>query len=69
MVDGKIDFDDRPEKTEHKVTQLRIGVPFISSLPTHVDIKVEPEFFRSSTAPRFNSPAILVPFKDSRARN
>ncbi len=45
IVDGKIDFDDRPEKTKHNVTQLRIGVPFISSLPTHVDIKVKPEFF------------------------
>ena len=44
IIDGKIDFDDRPEKTKHAVEQLKIGVPFLSSLPSYVNIKVKPEF-------------------------
>lgn len=39
---GRIDFEDRPEKTTHKVTDLKLGIPFISSLPSQVAIFVEP---------------------------
>ena len=31
VLDGKIDFDDRPEQTKHAITSIKIGVPFISS--------------------------------------
>jgi uncharacterized protein involved in outer membrane biogenesis len=44
VLDGKIDFDDRPEQTKHTISAIRIGVPFISSLPSQVDIKVQPSF-------------------------
>ena len=44
IIDGRIDFDDRPEHKVHKVTELNIGIPFLSSLPTQADIKVEPTF-------------------------
>ena len=44
VVDGKIDFDDRPEKTKHTISSIRVGVPFISSLPSQIDIKVHPSF-------------------------
>lgn len=39
---GRIDFDDRPEKTIHRVTDLKLGIPFVSSLPSQVEIFVEP---------------------------
>lgn len=39
---GHIEFDDRPAKTVHKVTDLKIGVPFISSLHSKIDVFVEP---------------------------
>lgn len=39
---GRIDFEDRPEKTTHKVTDLKLGIPFVSSLPSQVAIFVEP---------------------------
>lgn len=39
---GSIDFEDRPEKTTHKVADLKLGIPFISSLPSQVAIFVEP---------------------------
>jgi hypothetical protein len=44
VINGSIDFDDRPEHKVHKVTDLNIGIPFLSSLPTQADIKVEPTF-------------------------
>jgi uncharacterized protein involved in outer membrane biogenesis len=66
IIDGKLDFDDRPEKTRHTVTQLKIGVPFISSLPSHVDITVKPEFSAVINGAPFHLAGDTVPFKDSR---
>ncbi len=39
---GRIEFDDRPAQSVHKVDDLKIGVPFVSSLPSQVDVFVEP---------------------------
>ncbi len=44
IVDGRIDFDDRPERQRHEVTALELGIPFLSSLPTQTEIKVAPTF-------------------------
>jgi uncharacterized protein involved in outer membrane biogenesis len=44
IVDGSIDFDDQPEHRQHKLTDLNVGIPFLSSLPTQSKIKVEPSF-------------------------
>ena len=35
IIDGKIDFDDRPEQTKHSITAIRLGVPFVSSLQSY----------------------------------
>lgn len=42
LESGRIDFDDRPAKAVHAVTDIALGIPFISSLPSQVDIFVEP---------------------------
>ncbi|HET9917935.1 MAG TPA: DUF748 domain-containing protein, partial [Candidatus Binatia bacterium] len=70
IIDGKIDFDDQPEQTKHTITALKIGVPFISSLPSDVEIKVKPEF----AAVINGSPFKLVgdsttPFRDTLESN
>ena len=44
VVDGRFEFDDRPERQRHAVTQLKLGIPFISSLPSQTAIHVEPSF-------------------------
>ena len=44
VVDGRIEFDDRPEHRQHHVTELTLGIPFVSSLPTQTEIEVEPVF-------------------------
>jgi uncharacterized protein involved in outer membrane biogenesis len=44
VVDGRIEFDDRPEHRQHQVTELKLGIPFVSSLPAQTEIEVEPVF-------------------------
>jgi len=65
IVDGKIDFDDRPEQTKHTVSQIKIGVPFISSLPSQIEIKVQPEFSALINGAPFHLAGNTTPFKDS----
>ncbi|MGE5220428.1 MAG: DUF748 domain-containing protein [Chloroflexota bacterium] len=66
LIDGKIDFDDRPEQTKHVIDHIKIGVPFISSLPSYVDIKVKPEFSAVVNGAPFHLDGDTRPFKDSR---
>ncbi|RJG02412.1 DUF748 domain-containing protein [Noviherbaspirillum sedimenti] len=42
LVDGRIAFEDKPTGTSHAVEALNIGLPFISSLHSQVDVFVEP---------------------------
>ncbi|HEY7218538.1 MAG TPA: DUF748 domain-containing protein [Candidatus Binatia bacterium] len=66
VVGGKIDFDDRPEHTKHVIDQINIGVPFVSSLPSYVDIKVKPAFSAVINGAPFHLGGDTTPFKDSR---
>jgi uncharacterized protein involved in outer membrane biogenesis len=65
IVDGKIDFDDRPEQTKHSITDIRIGVPFISSLPSDTDIFVKPAFAAVINGTPLDVKGETKPFKDS----
>jgi hypothetical protein len=65
IIDGRISFDDRPEHRQHEVTQLTLGIPFLSSLPTQTEIRVEPTF-----SARVNGQPVAIrgetrPFKDT----
>lgn len=42
LSDGRIDVLDRVSGTEHHVQALRIGVPFVSNLPSKLAVDVEP---------------------------
>ncbi|HEV8342253.1 MAG TPA: DUF748 domain-containing protein [Candidatus Binatia bacterium] len=66
LVDGRIDFDDRPEGVKHAVTSVRIGVPFISSIPYYTDVKVEPAFSALVNGAPVEIGGDTKPFKDSR---
>lgn len=39
---SRVDFTDRLLGGKHEIAHLAIGVPFISNLPTHVEVKVLP---------------------------
>ncbi|HET7452792.1 MAG TPA: DUF748 domain-containing protein [Thermoanaerobaculia bacterium] len=39
---GSVDFDDRPMRTKHTLRGVKIGIPFLSSIPSEVKITTEP---------------------------
>ena len=39
---GQVVFDDRPRAAVHRVTNLKVAIPYISSLPSQVEVFVEP---------------------------
>jgi hypothetical protein len=39
---SRVEFSDRMLGSKHEIADLAIGVPFISNLPTHVEVKVQP---------------------------
>lgn len=44
LVGGKIVFDDQPKARVHTVSDINLGLPFVSSLPYQAEIEVEPSF-------------------------
>ncbi|WP_426163008.1 DUF748 domain-containing protein [Pseudoduganella sp. R-34] len=44
LEEGSLSFDDKPAGVTHKVQDLKLGLPFVSSLPADVTIFVEPLF-------------------------
>jgi hypothetical protein len=66
LTDGAIEFDDRPNKALQVVSDLQVGIPFISSLPSQIDITVQPHL----TAKVGGTPIELLgetkPLKDTR---
>jgi uncharacterized protein involved in outer membrane biogenesis len=67
IVDGKVEFDDRPEKTKHTISSLHIGIPFISSLPSYTKIKVRPRFSAIVNGAPIDIGGEAEPFTASRA--
>jgi uncharacterized protein involved in outer membrane biogenesis len=66
VLDGRIDFDDRPEQTKHTVDAINIGVPFISSIPSDVNIYVRPQFHALVNDAPLEIEGESKPFRDSR---
>jgi len=42
LTDGLVRYTDRVLAQEHRIDQLRIGIPFVSSLPSHTQVHVQP---------------------------
>jgi uncharacterized protein involved in outer membrane biogenesis len=42
LTGGRVEFEDKPRQQTHVIDQLTVGVPFISSLPSQVEVFVEP---------------------------
>jgi hypothetical protein len=44
LTEGHIDFDDRPKQARHTVKDVTLAIPFISNMPSDVDVYVKPTF-------------------------
>lgn len=65
LIDGEVNFDDRALGSTHRISDLDVGVPFVSTLPVFVDTFVEPGLrVRIDGAP-FAVVGRTKPFKDS----
>jgi uncharacterized protein involved in outer membrane biogenesis len=65
VSDGRVEFDDRPQKAQHAVTDLQIGLPFVSSMPAQVDIEVQPRLSLKVNGAPFEITGETKPFKDT----
>jgi uncharacterized protein involved in outer membrane biogenesis len=65
LRDGRIDFDDQPQKAKHAVTDLQIGLPFVSSLPRQVDIVVAPRLSANVNGTPIEIIGEAKPFKET----
>jgi uncharacterized protein involved in outer membrane biogenesis len=65
VSDGRIEFDDRPQKSRHEVTDLQIGLPFVSSLPAQIEIEVQPRLSLKVDGSPFEIAGETKPFKDT----
>ncbi|HXY54441.1 MAG TPA: DUF748 domain-containing protein [Nitrospirota bacterium] len=44
IIDGSIEFDDRPVGTKHAIAKINLTIPFISDRPSYIESFVEPSF-------------------------
>ena len=63
---GRIDFDDRPKKTKHEVRDVTIGIPFLSNIPSKVEITTQPVFEAKVNGAPFALYGKTKPFSASR---
>jgi hypothetical protein len=66
IVDGLVTFDDRPAGATHAVSEIHVGIPFMSSLPYATDINVEPAFSAKVDGSPIALKGETKPFKDTR---
>jgi uncharacterized protein involved in outer membrane biogenesis len=65
LINGSIDFWDGPKQTKHTVRDLNIGVPFISSIPSQIDIFVQPTFSAKINETAYRLQGNTKPFRDT----
>ncbi len=65
VVDGRFDVDDRLEGAKHSLADIQLGIPFLSSLPVHQNVHVEPKFAARLNDTPIEALARAKPFKDT----
>jgi len=66
IAQGRVEFHDQQAGSEHVVSDLRVGVPFISSLPADVEIHVEPMLSAMVNDTPLHLQGRALPFADAR---
>ncbi|MGE5345972.1 MAG: DUF748 domain-containing protein, partial [Acidithiobacillales bacterium] len=63
---GSVDFDDQPKQTKHAVRDVRIGIPFLSNIPSKVKITTKPVFEAKVNGAPFEVHGTSKPFSETR---
>ncbi len=65
IVDGGADFQDEAVQKTHTVRELRVGIPFISNIPSQVETFVQPGLAVLVNGTRYALEGKTKPFADS----
>ncbi len=65
VTDGSVDFEDLPKGKAHSITDMTAEIPFISSIPSEVEIFVKPFFSAIVNGTPFEFRGESKPFADS----
>ncbi len=65
IENGSIDFSDGPKKTKHTIRELNIGIPFLSNIPSNIDIFVQPILSAKINETPYRLEGSTKPFADS----
>ena len=63
--DGAVEFDDRVTGGRHAVSEVRIGIPFLSNLPVDAEITVQPALAGRIDGTPFDLTGETRPFHES----
>lgn len=66
LTGGAVDFTDTSAQTQHALRDVRVAVPFISTLPSQRNITVEPQLAFTLDGSRFDSRVASAPFADQK---
>ncbi|HUJ80057.1 MAG TPA: DUF748 domain-containing protein [Nitrospiria bacterium] len=65
ILNGSLDFEDRPKHAQHSIHNLRVAIPFLSNLPSVVEIFVQPAFQAEVNGTPVSLTGKSKPFSDS----
>ena len=66
IENGSIDLSDEPEKIKHTIRELHIGIPFLSNIPSYIQIFVQPHFSATINGTPYKIEGNTKPFAESR---
>ena len=66
IANGRIDFDDRLQKTQHVIDQWSVGIPFIANLPSTTELFVTPSLQARIDGSPLSIKGRTKPFAESR---
>jgi uncharacterized protein involved in outer membrane biogenesis len=65
IIDGGADLSDELEQTSHTVRQVKVGIPFLSNIPSHVETFVQPGVSAEINQASYAIAGQTKPFHDS----
>jgi outer membrane protein OmpA-like peptidoglycan-associated protein len=66
VSNGSFSFDDKPMDRRHELKSLNLGLPFVSNIPAHVSVQVEPRLAFVFNGTAFDTGAQARPFASTR---
>jgi flagellar motor protein MotB len=67
IINGKIDFSDEPNQTNHTVREMNLSIPFASNIEYYLKEYIEPKFSAIINDNKFELAGKTQPFLTSRA--